>query len=196
MSIPRNWRTRQQRYSLKAEICNDCGKHIFPPRDVCPHCAAEKQSWTNLSGQGEVFSFTTMYNAPAGFAEYAPYTMALVKLAELSGEDRYFKLAQFFIDDQKVAEARGTQFPAKLGEVFWIGTQEGHSWMRGAIDELAIEPVARLNDAAASSSRSARSLPTSWRRSSTSSSAGRAIFWGHARAASPNCAWPASPTSA
>jgi uncharacterized OB-fold protein len=49
---------------------------------VCPHCAAEKQSWTNLSGQGEVFSFTTMYNAPAGFAEYAPYTMALVKLAE------------------------------------------------------------------------------------------------------------------
>jgi hypothetical protein len=55
--------------------------------------------------------------------------------------------AQFFIDGQKVAEARGTQFPAKLGEVFWIGTQQGHSWMRGAIDELVIEPVARLNDA-------------------------------------------------
>lgn len=82
MSIPRNWRTRQQRYSLKGEICNTCHKHIFPPRDVCPHCAAEKQSWTNLSGRGEVFSFTTMYNAPAGFEEYAPYTMALVKLAE------------------------------------------------------------------------------------------------------------------
>lgn len=82
MSIPRNWRTRQQRYSLKAEICNNCNKHIFPPRDVCPHCAAEKQSWTNLSGLGEVYSFTTMYNAPAGFEEFAPYTMALVKLTE------------------------------------------------------------------------------------------------------------------
>ncbi|MGQ9765731.1 MAG: Zn-ribbon domain-containing OB-fold protein [Anaerolineae bacterium] len=35
-----------------------------------------------MSGRGEVFSFTTMYNAPAGFEEYAPYTMALVKLAE------------------------------------------------------------------------------------------------------------------
>jgi len=55
--------------------------------------------------------------------------------------------AQFFIDDQKVAEARGTQFPAKLGRVFWIGTEQGHSWMRGAIDELVIEPVARLSDA-------------------------------------------------
>jgi len=53
--------------------------------------------------------------------------------------------AQFFIDGKKVAEARGTQFPEKLGEVFWIGTQQGHSWMRGAIDELTIEPTARLD---------------------------------------------------
>ena len=29
-----------------------------------------------------MYSFTTMFNAPAGFEEYAPYTMALVKLAE------------------------------------------------------------------------------------------------------------------
>ena len=66
MSIPRNWRVRQQRYSLKAEVCNTCNKTIFPPRDVCPHCAEQKQSWTNLSGRGEVYSFTTMFNAPAG----------------------------------------------------------------------------------------------------------------------------------
>jgi uncharacterized OB-fold protein len=82
MSIPRNWRTRQQRYILKAEVCNACGNTIFPPRDVCPYCAEQKQSWMNLSGRGEIYSFTTMYNAPAGFNEYAPYTMALVKLAE------------------------------------------------------------------------------------------------------------------
>jgi uncharacterized OB-fold protein len=82
MSIPRNWRTRQQRYSLKAEVCHDCGQIIFPPRDVCPHCAQQKQSWTNLSGRGEIFSYTTMYSTPAAFEEYAPYTMALVKLAE------------------------------------------------------------------------------------------------------------------
>ena len=82
MSIPRNWRTRQQRYSLKAEVCDACGNTIFPPRDVCPHCAEQRQSWTQLSGRGEVYSYTTMYNAPAGFEEYAPYTMALVKLAE------------------------------------------------------------------------------------------------------------------
>ena len=54
--------------------------------------------------------------------------------------------AQFFIDGVKVAEARGTQFPERLGEVFWVGTEQGRSWMRGAIDDLRIEPVARLDD--------------------------------------------------
>jgi hypothetical protein len=82
MAIPRNWRTRQQRYSLKAEICENCRGHIFPPRDVCPHCAAERQSWTNLSGRGEVYSYTTMHHAPAGFEEFTPYTMALVQMVE------------------------------------------------------------------------------------------------------------------
>jgi uncharacterized OB-fold protein len=82
MSIPRNWRTRQQRYSLKAEVCEACGNTIFPPRDICPHCAEQRQRWTNLSGRGEVYSYTTMYNAPLGFEEFTPYTMALVRLAE------------------------------------------------------------------------------------------------------------------
>jgi len=82
MTIPGNWRTRQQRYSLKAEVCEICGNTIFPPRDVCPHCTEQRQSWTTLSGRGEVYSYTTVQNAPVGFEEYTPYTVALVKLAE------------------------------------------------------------------------------------------------------------------
>jgi uncharacterized OB-fold protein len=82
MTIPGNWRTRHQRYSLKAEVCEICHNTIFPPRDVCPHCAEQKQSWTNLSGRGEVYSYTTLHSAPSGFEEYTPYMVALVKLAE------------------------------------------------------------------------------------------------------------------
>jgi uncharacterized OB-fold protein len=37
---------------------------------------------SNLSGYGEVYSFTTMYNVPQGFEEQKPYTVALVKLDE------------------------------------------------------------------------------------------------------------------
>lgn len=34
----------------------------------------------NLSGRGEVYSFSTMYNAPQGYEDQKPYTIALVKL--------------------------------------------------------------------------------------------------------------------
>lgn len=36
----------------------------------------------NLSGHGEVYSFSTMYNVPKGYEEQKPYTIALIKLDE------------------------------------------------------------------------------------------------------------------
>lgn len=36
----------------------------------------------NLSGQGEVYTFSTMYNVPKGFEEQAPYTVAIIQLDE------------------------------------------------------------------------------------------------------------------
>lgn len=36
----------------------------------------------SLSGRGEVYSFSTMYNAPRGYEDQKPYTIALVKLAD------------------------------------------------------------------------------------------------------------------
>ena len=35
-----------------------------------------------MSGRGEVFSFTKMFNVPEGFKAQRPYTVALVKLEE------------------------------------------------------------------------------------------------------------------
>lgn len=82
MTIPGNWRTRQQRYGLKAEHCEACGKVIYPPRDTCPDCGRQHQTWVNLSGRGEVYSYTIMHHAPANFEEFVPYPVALIKLEE------------------------------------------------------------------------------------------------------------------
>ena len=82
MGIAQNWRLRDQRYALVGEVCDDCGEKIFPPRDVCPYCAEKAQTPFQFSGRGEVFSYTTVYNPPAGYEEFAPYTVALVKLEE------------------------------------------------------------------------------------------------------------------
>jgi uncharacterized OB-fold protein len=82
MEIPRHWRLKQQRYKLVGEVCPHCEAKLFPPRDVCPECGGEAKSLYNFSGRGEVYSYTTVQDAPAGFEEYAPYTVALVKLEE------------------------------------------------------------------------------------------------------------------
>lgn len=82
MEISRHWRLRKQRYALMGEICPHCDARLFPPRDVCPECGKEAKALFQFSGRGEVYSYTTVYEPPAGYEEYAPYTVALVKLEE------------------------------------------------------------------------------------------------------------------
>ena len=82
MEIPRHWRLKQQRYALVGEICPHCENKIFPPRDVCPYCGGEAKQQYAFSGRGEVYSYTVMHDAPAGYEQNAPYTVALVKLEE------------------------------------------------------------------------------------------------------------------
>ena len=82
MDIPRHWRLKKQRYALIGEVCPHCDAKIFPPRDVCPECSQEAKTEYQFSGLGEVYSYTTVYDAPAGYEEQAPYTVALVKLEE------------------------------------------------------------------------------------------------------------------
>lgn len=81
-NIPRNWRLQQQRYRLVGEICEKCNARIFPPRDVCPECETVEQKEVAFSGRGEVYSYSTVYHPPRGFEEFAPYTVALVRLEE------------------------------------------------------------------------------------------------------------------
>ncbi len=82
MEIPRHWRLKKQRYALVGEVCPHCDAKLFPPRDVCPECGGEARKPYAFSGRGEVFSYTIMQDAPSGYDEQAPYTVALIKLEE------------------------------------------------------------------------------------------------------------------
>lgn len=82
MDIPRHWRLKKQRYALVGEVCEHCDAKLFPPRDICPECGKEAKTLFQFSGKGEVYSYTTVYEAPEGYAEQAPYTLAMVKLNE------------------------------------------------------------------------------------------------------------------
>lgn len=82
MEAPQHWRTQAARYALEGARCRDCGALSFPPRDVCPKCAGTNLEAHRLSGRGEVYSYSHVLSGPNGFAEFAPYVVALVRLAE------------------------------------------------------------------------------------------------------------------
>jgi len=67
---------------LRLQRCRACARHVFYPRSVCPHCMAAELEWVDAAGRGRVHAFTVVHRAAPGFAEEAPYVVALVELAE------------------------------------------------------------------------------------------------------------------
>lgn len=82
MGVPRHWRTQKARYALEGIKCEACGAVEFPPRDRCPACGTDRVAPHRLTGRGEVYSYSTVFTGPNGFADYAPYTVGLVRLEE------------------------------------------------------------------------------------------------------------------
>ena len=63
---------------LKCEL----GHVTVPPRHSCRVCQSQSLQAVELSGRGEVISFTDVYVKSKEFPLDTPYTLALVKLEE------------------------------------------------------------------------------------------------------------------
>ena len=50
--------------------CNDCDKHVFYPRVVCPHCGSAALAWVQPKGTGTVYSTTTVRRKPEAGGDY------------------------------------------------------------------------------------------------------------------------------
>jgi uncharacterized OB-fold protein len=70
---------RNQLLGLK---CQGCGAVTCPPKMVCQHCAGSDQEIVELSGKGEIKTFTITYVAPLGREVESPYTILMVALEE------------------------------------------------------------------------------------------------------------------
>jgi hypothetical protein len=81
--LSRFWRESEKRYRLLGVKCGNCGRVYFPSRDICPKCHREsigKIKEIQLSGKGEIVSFTVVHDAPTAFTRQRPYTLAIIKL--------------------------------------------------------------------------------------------------------------------
>ena len=45
--------------------CGDCGRHVYYPRESCPHCGGAALEWKVPGGLGTVHAVTTVRRKPA-----------------------------------------------------------------------------------------------------------------------------------
>jgi uncharacterized OB-fold protein len=72
---------------LKIQRCKACRAWVWTPRPACVECGSENIEWNDLSGKGEVYSFTVIRQiagrgAPQAFQKDIPYVVAWVNLDE------------------------------------------------------------------------------------------------------------------
>jgi uncharacterized OB-fold protein len=72
---------------LMIQRCQDCHAWVWTPRPSCNECGSEKIEWTQMSGKGEVYSFTVIRQvvgraASKSFEPDIPYVIAWVDLDE------------------------------------------------------------------------------------------------------------------
>ena len=67
---------------LELPRCDACQTVIWYPRAICPWCHSTSTTWIELSGRGEVYSYTVTRRAPGRWGEVTPYVLAYVELEE------------------------------------------------------------------------------------------------------------------
>jgi uncharacterized OB-fold protein len=65
---------------LRMLACEDCGRIIHPPSPRCPYCLSARVSPRELSGRGEVLTYTINYQQ--WVPDQEPYVIAVVALEE------------------------------------------------------------------------------------------------------------------
>jgi len=62
--------------------CSECGTITCPPQMSCSHCTSFDLEIVELSGKGEIKTYTTICVAAEGRESEAPYIIVLVELEE------------------------------------------------------------------------------------------------------------------
>lgn len=85
MYLAKHWRHKAAYYRLEGQRNRRTGEVRFPATSHTLHeSQAEAEQWEpfQLSGKGELYSFSGVRQAPEQFEPFVPYVVGLIKLAE------------------------------------------------------------------------------------------------------------------
>jgi hypothetical protein len=82
-SYARNYWEGLKKRNLKVQKCDKCGEVFFPPRARCPECLGKQIGWIELSGRGELYSWSEIHVPPLALEK--PYVLGIIDLEERVG---------------------------------------------------------------------------------------------------------------
>jgi uncharacterized OB-fold protein len=74
-------------HEFRVPKCDHCGAWNWVPYPACRECLSEELTWTKISGNGTLFTYTIVHRGLGAFNAEAPYVVGLVEM-ELSGGKR------------------------------------------------------------------------------------------------------------
>src|ERR1700761_7160015 len=90
------WQAARER-RLAIQACEACGSLQHPPGLMCRRCGGSELAWREVSGRGELYSFTVSEQSfVPGFEDALPLPIGLVEIIEQPGV-RW--PANFLVDD-------------------------------------------------------------------------------------------------
>jgi len=73
-------------HRLVIQRCAGCSYYVHWPQVSCPKCGSDELRPADVSGKGEVYSFSIVHHVfHPSFAGDVPYSLAIVELAEQPG---------------------------------------------------------------------------------------------------------------
>lgn len=71
-------------HRLVVQRCSDCGETRLPPAPICAACRSDAAEWQELSGRGEVYSYTVVHR-PIAAEQPLPTLIAVIALEGSGG---------------------------------------------------------------------------------------------------------------
>jgi uncharacterized OB-fold protein len=73
-------------HEFRVPKCDDCGAWNWVPYPACRECLSENLTWTKVSGEGTLFTYTIVHRGLGAFHEDVPYVVALVQMDVSEGK--------------------------------------------------------------------------------------------------------------
>jgi uncharacterized OB-fold protein len=78
------WWQAASEHRLVVQRCTGCGRTRLPPAPICPACRSAEADWKQVSGRGEVYTYTVVHR-PIAAGQTLPFVIAVVALADAGG---------------------------------------------------------------------------------------------------------------